>query len=75
VQKYGAAWTVNAEVRGNVLRNLTLAIGGTDIFNRYPDQTTPGGAYYGAFPCNYANPVGINGAFYYLRASVKLGGL
>jgi iron complex outermembrane recepter protein len=74
VQKYSAAWTVNAEAHVNVLGNLTLAIGGTDIFNRYPDQTTPGGAYYGAFPYNYANPVGINGAFYYLRASLKLGG-
>ena len=74
VQKYSAAWTVNAEVHVNVLSNLTLAIGGTDIFNRYPDQSTPGGAYYGALPYNYANPVGINGAFYYVRASVKLGG-
>jgi iron complex outermembrane receptor protein len=51
-----------------------LAIGGTDIFNRYPDQTTPDGAYYGALPYNYANPVGINGAFYYVRPSVKFGG-
>lgn len=74
VQKYGAAWTVNAEAHVNVLTHLTLAIGGTDIFNRYPDQTTPGGAYYGALPYNYANPVGINGAFYYVRASVKFGG-
>jgi iron complex outermembrane receptor protein len=74
VQKYSSAWTVNAEAHVNVLANLTLAIGGTDIFNRYPDQTTPGGSYYGAFPYNFANPVGINGAFYYLRASVKLDG-
>jgi iron complex outermembrane recepter protein len=75
VQKYSAAWTVNAEAHVNVLTSLTLAIGGTDIFNRYPDQTTPGGSYYGAFPYNFANPVGINGAFYYVRASVKLGGI
>jgi iron complex outermembrane receptor protein len=72
VQKYSAAWTVNAEAHVNVLANLTLAFGGTDIFNRYPDQTAPGGSYFGAFPYNFANPVGINGAFYYLRASVKL---
>ena len=72
VQKYGAAWTVNAEAHLNVTRSLTLALGGTDLFNRYPDQTTPGGSYYGAFPYNYANPVGINGAFYYLRASWAL---
>jgi iron complex outermembrane receptor protein len=75
VQKYSAAWTINAEAHVNLRSNLILAIGGTDIFNRYPDQTTPGGSYYGAFPYNFANPVGINGAFYYLRASMKLGGL
>jgi len=75
VQKYSAAWTMNAEVHYNVTRGAALAVGGTDIFNRYPDQTTPGGSYYGAFPYNFANPVGINGAFYYVRVSLKLGHL
>ncbi len=73
VQKYSAAWAVSAEVHVNVLDYLTLAVGGTDIFNRYPDQSAPGGSYFGAFPYNYANPVGLNGAFYYIRASLKVG--
>ena len=64
VQKYSAVWTVNAEAHVNVLPNFTLVVGGTNIFNRYRDQTTPGGSYYGAFPYNFANLVGINGAFY-----------
>ena len=72
VQKYSSAWTVNAEAHVNFLQSLTVAVGGTDLFNRYPDQTTPGGAYYGSFPYNFANPIGINGAFYYVRLSVKL---
>jgi iron complex outermembrane receptor protein len=72
VQKYSPAWTFDAELHVNPISTLTVAIGGTDIFNRYPDQTTPGGAYYGAFPYNYANPVGINGAFYYVRGTWKL---
>lgn len=72
VQKYSPAWTVNAEAHYNVTRQVTASVGGTDLFNRYPDQTTPGGSYYGAFPYNYANPVGINGAYYYLHVSVKL---
>jgi hypothetical protein len=73
VQIYSAARTVNAEAHVNVLPNFTLAVSGTDIFNRCPDQTTPGGLYYEAFPYNFANPAGINGAFYYLLASMKLG--
>jgi iron complex outermembrane recepter protein len=72
VQKYSPAWTVDAELHVNPIPSLTLAIGGTDVFNRYPDQTTPGGSYYGAFPYNFANPLGMNGAFYYVRASWKL---
>jgi iron complex outermembrane receptor protein len=72
VQKYSPAWTVDAELHVNPIVPLTLAVGGTDIFNRYPDQTTPGGAYYGALPYNFANPLGINGAFYYVRATWRL---
>ena len=71
VQKYGR---LDLQRRGALQAGAQpdLAFGGTDIFNRYPDQTTPGGSYYGAFPYNYANPVGINGAFYYVRASWAL---
>jgi iron complex outermembrane receptor protein len=72
VQKYSPAWTIDADVHVTPIAPLTLAIGGTDIFNRYPEQTTPGGAYYGAFPYNFANPLGINGAFYYVRGTWKL---
>jgi iron complex outermembrane receptor protein len=72
VQKYSPAWTFDAELHVNPIAPLTLAAGGTDIFNRYPDQTTPGGAYYGALPYNYANPLGINGAYFYVSATWKL---
>lgn len=72
VQRYGAAWTVNAEAHVNLPGHLTVAFGGANIFNRYPDQTTPGDNYYGALPYNFANPVGINGAYYYVRATVAL---
>jgi iron complex outermembrane receptor protein len=71
VQKYSPAWATDAEVRFDPLASVRIAVGGTDIFNRYPDRTTPLGAYYGAFPYNFANPLGLNGAFYYLRASWK----
>lgn len=73
VQKYGSAWTFDAELHLNVDKKTVIAIGGTDIFNRYPTQTTPGGSYYGSFPYNYANPLGINGAYYYARVAIKLG--
>jgi len=72
-QRYGNAWTVDAEAHFNPTTMSTLAIGGSNIFNRYPDQTTPGGTYGGSFPYNFINPVGLNGAYYYVRLSIKLG--
>ena len=72
-QHYSAAWTVDAEAHYNLSKDVLFAVGGTNVFNRYPDQTTPGGTYGGSFPYNYANPVGINGAYYYVRLAVKLG--
>jgi hypothetical protein len=52
---------------------VTLTLGGTDVFNRYPDQTTAGGSFGGALPYNFAHPLGINGAYYYTSLSVVLG--
>jgi len=74
VQVYEPAWSVDLEARCNVGRDFTVAVGGSDVFNRYPDQTTAGGSYGGTFPYNYANPVGINGAYYYARLTLRFGG-
>jgi iron complex outermembrane recepter protein len=73
VQRYEPAWAVDIEGHYNVGRDVTVAIGGTDVFNRYPDQTTAGGSYGGTFPYNYANPLGINGAYYYARLTLRFG--
>ena len=73
VQRYSPVWSIDLQGRVNLLPNLQLAVGGTDVFNRYPDQTTPDGNYGGAFPYNYAHPLGINGAYYYATLSLTLG--
>jgi iron complex outermembrane receptor protein len=71
-QKYDPAWSVDLEAHYNATPRLTLAAGATDAFNRYPDRTLPGGTYGGAFPYNFANPLGINGAYFYVRAAYRL---
>jgi iron complex outermembrane receptor protein len=73
VQRYQPAWSVDLEGRVNVGGGVTLAVGGTNVFNRYPDQTTFDNSYGGAFPYNFAHPLGINGAYYYVNASVIFG--
>jgi len=72
-QPYDPAWSIDVEGHVNVGKAVTLALGGTDVFNRYPDRTTDGGTYGGAFPYNYANPLGINGAYFYGRVTVRFG--
>lgn len=71
-QKYGSAWTVDTEAHYNFTKQVTVAVGGANVFNRYPDRTTSGGTYYGSFPYNFVNPVGLNGAYYYARIAIKL---
>jgi iron complex outermembrane recepter protein len=73
VQRYEPAWAIDLEGHVNLGTTVTLAIGGTDVFNRYPDVTTPGNSYGGSFPYNYANPLGINGAYYYMHLTVRFG--
>lgn len=73
VQKYGSAWTFDADLHYDFTADLTGSIGGYNVTNRYPDRSTPGGSYYGALPYNYANPIGINGAYYYAQVTLKLG--
>jgi len=73
VQRYGSEWSIDLEGRVNIVSNVTLAIGGTDVFNRYPDQTTAGSNFGGAFPYNFAPALGLNGAYYYANLSVSFG--
>ncbi len=66
VQRYAPEWSIDLEGRWHVGNGLTFSLGGTDVFNRYPDQTVAGSNYGGALPYNYAHPLGINGAYYYV---------
>jgi iron complex outermembrane receptor protein len=71
---YDPAWSIDLEGHVNVGKGVTLAAGGTNVFNRYPDRITSlDGSYGGAFPYNYANPLGINGAYFYGRVTVRFG--
>ncbi len=71
---YDPAWSFDVEGHVNLGKSLTVALGGTNIFNRYPDRTNSlDGSYGGAFPYNYANPLGINGAYFYGRVTLRFG--
>ena len=72
-QRYAPAWSIDADVHVNLTPSFQVAIGGTDVFNRYPDRTSDGNTYGGAFPYNFTHPLGINGAYFYVRGRYKFG--
>ncbi len=68
-QRFGAVWSVDLEAQVKLTRQLTLAAGGNNIFDRYPDRVrqTNNASYGGALPYNFINPIGLNGAYFYGR--------
>jgi iron complex outermembrane receptor protein len=64
-----------------VLKNLTAAIGGRNIFNAFPDKIantakspiypTTGGEADGELYPRTGGPFGFNGAFWYVRLSAQ----
>jgi len=69
-QRYGANWSTDLEVSYHFTPKLSLALGGNNVFDRYPDRTYAGSTLGGALPYDYIAPIGINGAFYYGRLAV-----
>lgn len=68
-QSFGAVWSVDLEAQVKLTKQLTLAVGGDNIFDRYPERVrqTNNATYGGALPYNFINPIGVNGAYFYGR--------
>lgn len=66
-QGFGAVWSVDLEAQLKLSRKWTLAAGGNNIFDRYPERVrqTNAATYGGALPYNFVNPIGVNGAYFY----------
>jgi iron complex outermembrane recepter protein len=80
-QLFSAKWTTDLDLAYEVMKNVTAAIGGRNIFNVYPDKLAnlPGNAIYpssggevdGEVYPRTGGPFGFNGAFWYARVAVK----
>ncbi len=69
-QRYRPNWSTDLEVSYRFTPRVTLALGGNNIFDRYPDKTYAGSTLGGALPYDYIAPIGFNGAFWYGRLAV-----
>ena len=61
----GQQWQVDMETSYTMKTGLTISAGAQNLFDSYPDRTTPG-AYGTQYP--EGSPFGFNGGYYYLRA-------
>ncbi|MBV6321572.1 TonB-dependent receptor plug domain-containing protein [Duganella violaceipulchra] len=68
-QSFGAVWSVDLEAQFKLNKQLTLAVGGDNLLDRYPERVrqTNNATYGGALPYNFINPIGVNGAYFYGR--------
>ncbi len=67
-QVYGPEWGVDLDVEYRVSKGLTVAVGGNNILDEYPDLSSSDINYFGNLPYDVLQPITFNGAFYYLRA-------
>jgi iron complex outermembrane recepter protein len=66
----------NLDIGYDVLKSVKLSVGAVDLFNRYPDKLPAGllaayqkGGYSFAATQYTAGPLGINGGYYYVKAT------
>jgi iron complex outermembrane recepter protein len=80
-QLFSAKWTTDLDLSYQVLKNLTAAVGGRNIFNAVPDTIantaasriypSTGGESDGERYPRTGGPFGFNGAFWYVRVSAN----
>ena len=68
-QTYGGEWQFDAEVAYAFSEAWTVAVGGQNVTDNYPDRSIDDIAYFGNLPYDVLSPIGSNGAFWYARAS------
>jgi iron complex outermembrane receptor protein len=80
-QVFSAKSTTDLDLAYEVMKNVTVALGGRNIFNVYPDKiansktntvfASTGGLLDGEVYPRTGGPFGFNGAFWYARVAVK----
>jgi iron complex outermembrane receptor protein len=68
-QTYDAKWSLDAEVEASITDAWTVAIGADNLLDEYPDLSTPDIGFFGHLPYDVLSPIGMNGAFFYVRSA------
>jgi len=80
-QLFSSKWTTDLDLSYQVFKNFTVAVGGRNIFNAFPDPIAntaaskiypqTGGESDGERYPRTGGPFGFNGAFWYVRVSAS----
>lgn len=62
---------VDAELSYRLTDNFTLAVGGSNIFDNYPDREIRPSQLINGFKYLRFSPIGFNGGFWYVRGTAK----
>ena len=65
-----AVWSLDLEASFDVSDAITVAVGADNIADEYPDVASADNSFFGHLPYDVISPIGMNGAFWYARASV-----
>ena len=66
-QTYGAEWQLDAEAELRLTPRWSVALGGQNLTDEYPDLSSEDISYFGNLPYDVLSPIGSNGAYYYTR--------
>jgi len=66
-QTYSAKWQLDAEVEYRFSPKWSVALGGLNLTDEYPDLSNQDIYYFGNLPYDVLSPIGSNGAYYYTR--------
>lgn len=68
-QTYGADWSIDLEYAFHFTDAWTVAIGGANVLDQYPDLSSDDNNFFGHLPYDVLPPIGMNGAYWYIRTS------
>lgn len=68
-QTYGAVWQLDAEVTYKFTPKFSIALGGNNLTDNYPERSGSAINYGGNLPYDVLSPIGTNGAYYYATAT------
>lgn len=66
-QEYGPEYQLDGEVEYSFDNGFSLAVGGSNLLDEYPDLSSPDINFFGNLPYDILSPIGVNGRYLYGR--------